>query len=414
MLAGELMLRSGAETARVEETVNILVQAFGFAESHCLVTPTGIYMSADDPRLTHPVTLVHRVQGRGTHYQRISAVNDLSRRAQAGTLTLAAAQQELAAIDQAPDPYSFITWLAAGALSAAAIAGLLGGGLIDVIPAFISTALVLLVATALDNSHMPAVFGEFVGAALASAIALGLLAAGVPIHANLVIAGGIMKLVPGAALLTCVQDGISGNLLSSGARGLETMLMGAALASGVGLVLSAAVFLGWPLPQDPGTGTVWQIPTQVIAALVAAASYAVSNYVPRFAILTAGLGSAVGWLAYLLILQAGGTPLPATFVAAFLVGLLSWQLARAQHAPLTLYVVPGILPLLPGLTIYEGMLDLARSQNVQGLLVLVHALFLGGALAAGVALSNSLGRVLWPVALLRRGPRKARAPGQAE
>src|SRR5689334_11752591 len=51
MRAGDLMLRSGAETSRVEETVNILVRGFDLAQSQCLVTPTGIYLSIDDPRL---------------------------------------------------------------------------------------------------------------------------------------------------------------------------------------------------------------------------------------------------------------------------------------------------------------------------------------------------------------------------
>jgi uncharacterized membrane protein YjjP (DUF1212 family) len=402
MQAGEIMLRSGAETTRVEETVNILVRGFGLAQSHCLVTPTGIYLSVDDARLGHPVTLVHRVPGRATHYQRIAAVNDLSRRVQAGTLTLPAAQQELRRIARARDPYPLWLWLAAGGGSTAGVAVLLGGDLFDIAPAFAGTVLVLLMTTLLARSRIPAIFGDFGGAALASAIALGLLRLGLPIHAGLVIAGGIMKLVPGAALLTCVQDGISGDLLSSGARGLETMLKGAALASGVGLGLSAAVGLGWTVPTDAGGGAVWQIPIQVAAAGGAAACYAVSNYVPRFAILTAGVGGAVGWLAYLLLVQVAATPLVATFLAAFVVGLLSWWFARIQHAPVTLYVVPGILPLLPGLTIYAGMLDLARNQNVQGLLELVHALFLGGALAAGVALSHSLAAALWRGRLGRR------------
>ncbi|HMA33542.1 MAG TPA: threonine/serine exporter family protein [Chloroflexia bacterium] len=392
--AGEIMLQSGAETARVEETVNIVVHAFGLAQSHCLVTPTGIYVSVDDPRLPAPVTLVHRVRTRATHYYRISAVNDLSRRISQGRVPLAAAQLELDAIEQAADPYPFWLGLSAGAGSAAGVALLLGGGLPEVVPAFVSTILVLLVGAGLYRSNIPAIFGDLFGAALATAIALALVAAGLPIHADLVIAGGIMKLVPGAALLTCVQDGISGNLLSSGARGLETILKGAALASGVGLVLSRAVDLGLHIGLHSPAGAVWQIPIQVAAAFGASACYAVSNQVPRFAILTAGLAGAVGWLTSLIVVNLQDTGLGATFLAAFVVGLLSWGLARWQHAPVTLYVVPGIMPLLPGLAIYNGMLDLAESQNIAGLLGLVHALFLGGALAAGVALSNSLAPAL--------------------
>jgi uncharacterized membrane protein YjjB (DUF3815 family) len=218
----------------------------------------------------------------------------------------------------------------------------------------------------------------------------------------MVIAGGIMTLVPGAALLISVQDAISGNLLSAAARGLETLLHGAALASGVGVALTGALDLGLHISVQSSAGQVWQMPIQVVAAFAASACYAVLNHVPRVALGTAGVAGAVGWLAYLLVLQVKDSPLAATFLAAFVVGVLSWGFARGQHAPVSLFILPGILPLLPGVTIYTGMLELATNQSLQGLLLLVHAVFLGGALAAGVGLSDSLAPHLWRRRLTRR------------
>ena len=129
MRAGELMLRSGAETSRVEETVNILVRGFGLAQSQCLVTPTGIYLSVDDPRLAPAGHAGPSGAGPGHALPRIAAVNDLSRRVQAGVLTLPAARRNCAGIEQAPDPYPLWLWLAAGGASAAGMAVLLGGDL---------------------------------------------------------------------------------------------------------------------------------------------------------------------------------------------------------------------------------------------------------------------------------------------
>lgn len=408
--AGDLLLRSGAETARVEATIDILARAYGPLHSTCIVTPTGLFVSVDGASLAAPLTVVRRVHSRSADYARISAVNDLSRRVRAGRVSLEAARTELAAIAVAPDPYSFAVWLYAGAGSAAGSAVLLGGDWLDILAAFGGTVLVLLVATGLARGRIPALFADAAAAGAATAVALALLAAGLPIHANLVIAGGIMKLVPGGALLLAVQDGIAGDLLSSGARGLETLLKGAALASGVGLALSLAVNFG--LNVGAGTdvpgGTVWQIPVQVLAAAGAAASYAVSNQVPRFAILTAGLAGGAGWLAYLLIAEATQATLTATFLAALIVGVLSWGLARQQRAPVLLYALPGMLPLLPGLTIFNGMLELAKANSVAGLLVLVHAVSLGGALAAGIALSNTFGPALWRRRRLGAGVLRAR------
>lgn len=393
--AGEIILRSGGEISRVEETTTILVKAFGIESSQAIVMPTGLYVSVDDNRLSHPITIVRRVRSRALNYNRISDVNNLSRRVVRGLATPEEAQIELDRIERAPNPYPFWLWVCAGAGSAAGATLLLGAGLLDVAPAFVSTILVQLLGWWLDRSKLPAIFGEFFGAAMATAIAVLLSWAGLPIHLDLVIAGGIIKLVPGAALVASVQDGISGDLLSSAARGLETLLKGAAIASGVGLVLTAALNLNISISTARTNGEVWQIPLQVVAAFVAASCYAVASHVPKFAILTAGVGGAAGWLTYLVIVRLNETPLLATFLAAFLVGTLGWGLARWQHSPVTIYILPGILPLLPGLTIYNGMLELSRNENVQGLLLLVQAMFLGGALAAGVALSNSLASAFW-------------------
>jgi uncharacterized membrane protein YjjP (DUF1212 family) len=222
--AGAIMLSSGAETQRVEDTVNIIARAFGIASSQCLVMTTGIYVSLDDPQMAHPVTLVHRVPSRTLHYDRVSAVNDLSRRVARGLVGVADAQRELDAIAHAPDPYTLPVWLAGGAGSAAGVALLLGGGPLDVVPAFASTVPVLLIGVLLQRSKIPALFSDTLGAALATAVALALVALGVAIHPAMVIAGGIMTLVPGAALLIRVQDAISGNLLSAAARGLVALL----------------------------------------------------------------------------------------------------------------------------------------------------------------------------------------------
>jgi len=56
LLAGKVMLQSGAETYRVEDTMVRIATAFGLSESHSYVTPTVIMFStgqADPHRRTH-------------------------------------------------------------------------------------------------------------------------------------------------------------------------------------------------------------------------------------------------------------------------------------------------------------------------------------------------------------------------
>lgn len=64
--------------------------------------------------------------------------------------------------------------------------------------------------------------------------------------------------------------------------------------------------------------------------------------------------------------------------------------ARRQQAPPLGYLAAGIIPLLPGLTIYRGMLRLADGDTLGGLVTLGNALAIGLALAAGAILGEFL------------------------
>lgn len=395
--AGEIMLRSGAETSRVEVTIDHLTHSFGVTESDNLVTPTGIFVSLNSASRDLPLTLVRRVRGWSLNLSRLAAVNDLSRRAEQGLVTPDEVELQLQDLDRTADPYPFWLWLSAGAITAAGVTVLLGGSLLDSAVTLAGAFLVQLWLWALNRWGIPRIFGEFSGAAVATALALFCSWLGWPVHQTLVIAGGIIMLVPGAALLASVQDGIAGDLLSSGSRGLETILKGAAIAGGVGLALKTAAILHFQPYLEITRGEIWQIPLQVVAAFLASACYAVVYHTPRRSIAGAGLAGAFGWLIYLLAQPATGSILIGTFLGAFGAGLFSWWMARIRHTPTTLYALPGVLPLLPGLSIYGGMLALAQNRSNDGILQLITAAFLGGAIAAGVALSNSILAQFWRV-----------------
>jgi uncharacterized membrane protein YjjP (DUF1212 family) len=403
---GEVMLRSGAETARVEETIEHLTRSFGVSDSNNLVTPTGIFVSVNSDTHDLPLTLVRRVRGRSLNLGRIAEINDISRRASRGLLTLDEVEVELHRVESTPDPFPLWLLLLAGAGTASGVTVLLGGSLLDSAITLASGLVVQLLMWLLACFKIPRIFGEFSGAALATAFALFSAWLGLPIHQTLVIAGGIIMLVPGAALLASVQDGIAGDLLSSGARGLETLLKGAAVAGGVGLALRTGSVLNIQASLDTTQGEIWQIPIQVAAAILASACYAIVFHIPVRAILPAGLAGGLCWLVYLLALPATQSALIATFLASFAAGLVSWVLARLRQSPTTLYTLPGVLPLLPGLPIYSGMLALSQNRSNDGILQLITATFLGGAIAAGVALSNTVLAQVWRLSLLGRAKKQ--------
>ena len=95
MSAGELMLCSGAETYRVEDTMyHILKTADNLEMSEVLVVMTGITASVK-VKGEKVVTLVKRVESRENNLSRVVSVNDISRRYCGGELSLQAAYEEL-------------------------------------------------------------------------------------------------------------------------------------------------------------------------------------------------------------------------------------------------------------------------------------------------------------------------------
>lgn len=240
--AGELMLEGGAEISRVEETMRRILGAYGLT-SEAWVTPTGIFASAGRPG-EPSLTALRRVRHRGLALWRVSAVNALSRTLANRPLPLPAARAQLEALAAAPPLYSRALQRIAGALSGAAATLTLGGTPGDLLPALAANLLVQLVLAALDGLGMPRPIAHFAGAATASAVALLFHLGGWSLHLSLVIAGGIIALVPGLTFTAAVRDGLAGDLLSAATGALEGGLVAASLAAGVGAALWAFFALG--------------------------------------------------------------------------------------------------------------------------------------------------------------------------
>jgi uncharacterized membrane protein YjjB (DUF3815 family) len=91
----------------------------------------------------------------------------------------------------------------------------------------------------------------------------------------------------------------------------------------------------------------------------------------------------LGWGGVLALQNVGVTGTSAVGLSAIVVGLAGSAAARRQRMPALLYVAAGIIPLLPGLTIFEGMYAVSRGNTTTGLVTLIGAVSIGLALAAG-------------------------------
>ena len=91
---------------------------------------------------------------------------------------------------------------------------------------------------------------------------------------------------------------------------------------------------------------------ELAAVTVATIGFALLFGVPVRYYPYCGLIGGVGWLFYKVMLYADGSTATATFVAAVVVILLSRLFAVRKRCPVTIFLISGIIPLVPGAGIY--------------------------------------------------------------
>lgn len=89
--------------------------------------------------------------------------------------------------------------------------------------------------------------------------------------------------------------------------------------------------------------------------------------------------------------------IPSSGIAAAYVGLAATVLLRVFHIPTIATINAGIIPLVPGLTLYSGLTYIAQAapntaEFDNGVTLLLRALLIAVIVAAGATFGNLLGR----------------------
>ena len=91
---------------------------------------------------------------------------------------------------------------------------------------------------------------------------------------------------------------------------------------------------------------------EFIVAMFATISFAVLFNAPRKEVICCGLTGALGWAVYYGMTQNGINLVLSSLVATFCLTVLARAFAVVRKSPVTVYILPGIFPLVPGAGIY--------------------------------------------------------------
>ncbi len=232
---GHILLQSGAEIFRVEDTMRRVCDHFRVDSCSFFVTANAIMSSTNNHE--RPLAKVRYVPVRGTQFDRIVAINQLSREIATGNCeSIDEIERRVQEIKEMPLVSNKLCYFAS-AMAAASFCILFGGGFADTVTAFIA-GYVLYVFLLHPGKHMSKIFANICSGAIITIFCLLSYRLGLGQNLNHMLSGAILPLVPGVAFTNGIRDIGGGDHLSGTVRLLDAFWTFLCIAIGVGVVFS--------------------------------------------------------------------------------------------------------------------------------------------------------------------------------
>lgn len=363
LMAGHILLENGAEIYRVEETIDRICGYYGVNSENAFVLSNGIFLTAGSARESFFAKVQH-IPVSGTHLNKVAAVNQLSREIVEGRHTIQEAYRILEEIRTMPGKKRWMQTLASG-VGSAAFCIFFGGTFGDSLAAFTAGICLYLYVLWLSTPHLSKIVGNIGGGALVTVVCCLLYLMGVGENLNFMMIGTIMPLVPGVAFTNSIRDVADGDYISGSVRMLDALLVFFCIAIGVGIGFSLISLVPGSgtlqemgqLAENSGSGAMGdiemfgQLVKEILSAVVGTVSFSVLFGVPREYYPYCGFIGGAGWLVYCLaeLFLPGSGP---CFAATAVVILLSRTAAVMKRCPVTIFLIAGIFPLVPGAGVY--------------------------------------------------------------
>ncbi len=91
---------------------------------------------------------------------------------------------------------------------------------------------------------------------------------------------------------------------------------------------------------------------EFIVSMLATVAFAIVFSAPKKELFYCGISGALGWIFYSIISTLLGAPTLGNVVGSFVLTVFSRTLAAKRKNPVTVYLISGIFPLVPGAGIY--------------------------------------------------------------
>ena len=385
---GRSLLKNSAEVHRVEETLTLVMKAYGYNNTEVFSIPN--YLTVD---IEHEGVI-------NSKFVRIhSSVNNMNKLVELNNLSYAICRCGLS-FDEASDTlykiineegYStkFLTIM--GGAFALAFTVFWGGSLKDCIIATMAGLLSKYVYINLAKKKSTVCFNNVCSGFVLSILPVIVALMGLSFSFDKVMIGAIMLLVPGLGITNAIRDILSQDFITSVARFAEVIIVSLGMGLGISLPLIALRNIGNTVSYLGGLSS---INFSVIASFFVCVIYSYLCELKSWKqIGPSSLCGLVGWIVYLLFEPYMGLFF-SSLAGAVAVCLGAEAFARIFKCPATVFLVVGIIPMVPGGAIYNAIASLINSNIDMFVYYLGQVLIVSSAIAVGWALMSSLFRLM--------------------
>lgn len=414
---GEAMFAVGASAHEVTLAIIRVCDAYRLRGVQVDVTYNSITVSFHLSGEVWPETLVRVVRVAAPDHAKLQRVQALVADIEQG-LDLEAARSAFRAIRRTPFRYQQAVVVVARALLAVGVSILLGASPIIVGLTFIAALCAAVTQAGLARLRVPLFFSQIAGGLVTTAVAVVVSALGsagiepfVGIRPSIIVASGIVLMLAGLTVVGAAQDAIDGFALTAGGRILDLTMqtLGVVIGILVGLELGGVLGYTMDLPDDPAP--FGPLPAVFAGAVIIAIAVAVFNGAGIRIILVSALLSAITIAGYTVGAGVGLNAAAASALGALVASFVGMLIAHNLHVPSVAVTTAAIVPLVPGVTVFQGLLEMVHSGGSTTGVVgaggsLIDAAIIGIGLASGASLGLYLGT---PVRATLDGVAKTRA-----
>ena len=389
---GATLASYGCPSYRLEDVIRAVAAAEGYrAEPFAL--PTGLFLRVTPQvRGDEPIPEVHRMtrlSDWGVDLGRLTLVDAIFNDVVDRRATIEQARTRIRAIVAQPAQWSPALVWAATTIAAGAAAVFFRGALVDVLVASIVGAVIGGGRRMLDRNPRHRLLQEFLGGLFAVSCAWLATRVWPTASPEVVVLAGSISLFPGMTFTTGLAEVAQKNLVSGGARLMESAVTLLLILFGVALVAGFQKISGVAMPASTTVRAGLGLPYQALALALSSLSFAVIFQVPRSYVWAALVSGATGYAVTTLAMRyLPEAPHVSAFCAALAVCVLSNGLARITNRPAQLFQLPGMILLVPGSFGFVSLGEMLARRAEAGIQTGFTMALVGAALVIGVLVAN--------------------------